>query len=54
MTEERKKEILNGILDLMQEYGSLSLDIDFPGDNYVIHVSVEDKGKDFEPQESEG
>lgn len=43
MTEERKKEILNGILDLMQEYGSLSLDIDFPEDNCVVHIVLEVK-----------
>ena len=50
MTEERKKEILNGILDLMQEYGSLSLDIDFPSDNCVIHVSVENKGRKWDKE----
>lgn len=43
MDKDREKEILNGILDLIEEYGSFNLDIDFPEDNCVVHIVLEVK-----------
>lgn len=41
MTEERKRDILLGILDLVEEYESYVLDISFPEDGYHVYITVE-------------
>lgn len=43
MSEERRKEILLGILELLEEYNSLDISVDFPEENCEIHISVEGK-----------
>lgn len=41
VSEERRKEILLGIMELMEEYNSLDISVDFPEVNYAIHISLE-------------
>lgn len=42
MTEDRKKEILHGVLDLMEEYETLDVDVAFPEEGLKIHIKVEE------------
>lgn len=42
MTEERKKEILHGVLDLMEEYKSFDFDVAFPEEGLKIHIKLEE------------
>jgi hypothetical protein len=41
MTDKRKRDILIGILDLVEEYESYDLDISFPEDGYHVYITVE-------------
>lgn len=43
MSEERREEIILGILELMEEYNSLDISVDFPKENCAIHISLEAK-----------
>ena len=42
MTEERKKEILHGVLDLMAEYHSFDFDVVLPESGVKIHIELEE------------
>lgn len=45
MPEDRKMEILHGVLDLMEEYKSLDIDVAFPEEGLKIHIQVEELGE---------
>ena len=42
MTTEREREIINGIIDLIEDRDSFDFCIAFPKDGYKIHIKLEE------------